>query len=55
MKQAFIAYKSGKISKGEMYRYQTLHGRLFGSDRFVEVGDSPEWREFESLGRKILG
>lgn len=54
MKKAFEAYQAGKITRAEMYRYQTLHEKLMGGDMFVEVGDTPEWTELQNLACKII-
>lgn len=55
MRQAFIAYQQGKITRDEMYRYQELHKKLMGNDMFVEVDSAnPEWTEFNKLTGKIL-
>jgi len=53
MKNAFNAFLKKDITKKEMYRYQELHKKLIGNDMFVEVGESDEWKEFQSLSIKI--
>ena len=55
MKKAFEAYQAGKITRAEMYRYQTLHSKLIGKSSFVMIGDTPLWDEFGALTRKIEG
>ena len=44
--RSFTAYKNGKISRKEMFRYQELKVKLIGLDSFVEVQDTKDWKEF---------
>lgn len=53
MYKAFVAYQQGKITREEMFRYQSLHKKLMGDDSFVEIDDTPEWKEFNQLTIKI--
>ncbi len=53
MKKAFEAYQAGRISRDEMYRYQSLKRELMGESMFVVVGNTTKWREFNKLTKKI--
>jgi hypothetical protein len=53
MINTFNALAKGKISRKELYRYLELHKKLIGDDKFVEIGDSVEWKEFNELTKKI--
>jgi hypothetical protein len=50
---AFKALMNNKINRIELQRFIELHKKLMGNNLFVEVGDSPEWKEFNILTNKI--
>lgn len=55
MKKLFAAYVAGKITRGEMYRYQELNTKLFGGCSFAVIDDNdPEWIEFNRIGAKAI-
>jgi len=47
--KAFKAYCNRRITKKQFLRYGELHRSLMGNNSFVEIEDTPDWREFQEL------